>query len=108
MTEKTTAQLLTEYNSMVPADKQLKAWKDSKAKLQARIDAAYEELAKTMTSTPVASKENTAAYWARKLGKNPKVVRAKLRLLGLSTRGIDEGSKTWQTINNIKARSELS
>ena len=106
MTEKTTAQLLVEYNSMVPADKQLKAWKDSKAKLQARIDSAYEALAKKMVTTPpVASKENTAAYWARKLGKNPKVVRAKLRLLSLPTVGIDEGSKTWQVINNIKARS---
>lgn len=107
MTEKTTAQLLTEYNSMVPADKQLKVWKESKAKLQARIDAAYEALATTMVTapTPVASRENTAAYWARKLDKNPKVVRAKLRLLGLSTVGIDEGSKTWQIINNIKARS---
>lgn len=107
MTEKTTAQLLLEYNSMVPADKQLKAWKDSKAKLQARIDAAYEALAQVMVTapTPVASKENTAAYWARKLGKNPKVVRAKLRLLNYSMKGIDEGSKTWQVINNIKARS---
>lgn len=106
MTEKTTAQLLTEYNSMVPPDKRLKAWKDSKAKLQARIDAAYEALAQVMVTAPVAkSKTNTAAYWAHQLGKNPKVVRAKLRVLSYSLKGIDEGSQAWHVINNIKARS---
>lgn len=105
--EKTTAQLLAEYNSMVPEEKRLKAWKESKAKLQARIDTAYESVAQAMvTAAPVAkSKTNTAAYWAHQLGKNPKVVRAKLRKDGLSLSNIDEGSTTWQIINRIKARS---
>jgi len=88
-TKMTTNELLTKYNLLASraGKKPLKAWKDSKAKLQARIDALVptEQVPSKPAKKPVANGESTmsVADVARELGINPKVARAKLRRKGI-------------------------
>ena len=76
----TTKALLAEYNERAAAvgAKQLKTWKGSKAQLQAKLDA----LPAPSKKTPKRETNGVSvADLAREAGKNPKVVRAKLRRL---------------------------
>lgn len=84
-----TKDLLKEYNDLAARidRKPLKAWKESKAKLEARIEAMRTDLElEALDSKPEdASGDDpdvvTLADLARELGRNPKVIRAKLRRL---------------------------
>lgn len=82
-----TKDLLNEYNELAASvgRKPLKVWKESKAKLQHRIDALKHTIEDTddATNDDATNDEDsdfvTIAELARELGRNPKVVRAKLR-----------------------------
>lgn len=100
---KSIAEMLVEYNALAEAAGKptLKAWKDKKEKLSARINDMYDTMAEKM----VKSDTKTAAEWARALKKNPKVVRAKLRKhgFGKNLKAIETGSAAYQIICGIKS-----
>jgi len=76
-----TKDLLNEYNELAARldRKPLKVWKESKAKLQARINALRADLPADDANDNADADVVTLADLARELGRNPKVIRAKLR-----------------------------
>lgn len=103
---KTTKELLNEYNALAKAasKSELKYWKESKDKLQKKIDDLYEATAEKMIEKSKPPGDTmSAAQWARALSKNPKVVRAKLRKhgLGVNLKEIKKGSEAHKIIVSI-------
>lgn len=108
---KTTKELLVEYNSLAEAQDKptLKQWKESKTKLQAKIDDLYQSTAEAITKPkvkPLPEGHKSCAQWCRDLGKNPKVARAKLRKHGLADnlKSIPVGSDAYNLIAAIASK----
>lgn len=134
----TTKELIDQYNALSPP-KQLTQWKESKDALILKIAALKEENSakvKSLTpdqalslykaaggklprpaahpsTTPLTNDgtSKSAAQWARELGKDPKVVRAKLRKSATPIddyQNIPRGSPLWILINDIQPRGGSS
>lgn len=107
---KSTRELLEQYNSMT--DKPLASWKGKKADLEARI-AKLSSVAKVdpleaykQLSGKDPGNLMSVAEWARALGKDPKVCRAKLRAAGVKDfKRIARNSAEWKIINDIRSRT---